>query len=188
MSKWKKFKGRWKDCSLCSLCNERFRIVLYRGTIPCDVLFVGEAPGESEDNLGRPFVGPAGKLLNKQVEEALRSSGKHEVLSTGFTNLVCCIPRVDGRKIGEPEKNCIKACATRLEEQFLICNPRLVVAVGDLSNKWINLLQNKLLTGNRFEELVHITHPAAILRAELVRQNLMDRKVVVALENHFRDL
>lgn len=61
---------RWKDCGGCSLCDRRTRVVLYRGKVPCDVLFVGEAPGESEDVVGVPFVGPAGKLLDSMIQDA----------------------------------------------------------------------------------------------------------------------
>lgn len=61
---------RWKDCEGCSLRDRRTRVVLYRGKIPCDVLFIGEAPGESEDVVGVPFVGPAGKLLDAMIQEA----------------------------------------------------------------------------------------------------------------------
>jgi uracil-DNA glycosylase len=63
-------------------------VVLCRGRLPCDVLFVGEAPGVSEDVLGRPFVGPAGKLLDTIVERAL--DGQYDC---AMTNLVACIPK-----------------------------------------------------------------------------------------------
>lgn len=47
--------NRWKDCELCSLCEGRKRVVLSRGTVPADVLFIGEAPWVSEDTIGKPF-------------------------------------------------------------------------------------------------------------------------------------
>jgi len=173
---WKRFKAKWENCAGCELCNVRKNIVLARGKIPCDVLFVGEAPGASEDAIGLPFIGPAGKLLDEQIKEALENSGRTE-LRIAFTNLVCCIPKENGTKTGEPNKEHIDACSERLTEFMVLCDPRLIVAVGDLSKKWL---------GDKSE--VHITHPAAILRAEIVRQALMRQRVVVTLENAFREI
>lgn len=178
LSPWKQFKLKWQNCSQCKLCQVRKNIVLARGNVPCDVLFIGEAPGASEDALGKPFIGPAGKLLDQQVEEAARNSGMD--LTFCFTNLVCCIPKEGGVKIGEPDKECITACDQRLCEFIKLCNPRLIVCVGDLAEKW---------AGWEFDgTITKITHPAAILRAEVVRQSLMYTKCVVILENAFRDL
>lgn len=174
---WSGFKQKWSECSACPLCKTRRNLVLARGKIPCDVLFIGEAPGPSEDDIGAPFVGPAGKLLDKQIKEALENAGNEE-LRICFTNLVCCIPRsAPGQKFKEPSKESIEACAPRLDEFMCLAKADLTVAVGDLANKHLRELAD-----------VNITHPAAILRAEIVRQELMYTKVVVILENAFRDL
>jgi DNA polymerase len=182
LSPWGRFVARWENCSQCPLHEVRRHIVLARGRIPCDVLFVGEAPGSSEDVLGVPFVGPAGKLLDRQIAEALENSGKQE-LRIAFTNLVCCIPKEGkgGSKTGEPSKESIEACDTRLTEMIELCQPRIIVCVGDLSAKWLK---------DVFPDItkISITHPAAILRAEIVRQSLMDQRVVVVIESAFRDL
>lgn len=61
---------RWKSCQRCALGRTRDKIVLAKGRLPCDVLFVGEAPGESEDVIGLPFVGPAGRLLDEMIRDA----------------------------------------------------------------------------------------------------------------------
>lgn len=62
---------RWGGGCGAGICSTARHVVLARGKVPCDVLFVGEAPGESEDALGSPFVGPAGKLLDRVVAKAL---------------------------------------------------------------------------------------------------------------------
>lgn len=115
----------WRGCTACSLSVQRSRVVLYRGQVPCDVLFVGEAPGESEDVVGTPFIGPAGKLLDAMIRGSFgrwtfcpvcRKAGRIEKqfdtdsgvvcdrghggvegspLRVGFTNLVGCIPKGD---------------------------------------------------------------------------------------------
>ena len=64
MTRYSLFVEKWKDCRDCYLCETRNRIVFARGTIPADVLFLGEAPGESENVTGVPFDGPAGNLLD----------------------------------------------------------------------------------------------------------------------------
>ena len=70
MTPYIKHREKWKDCTRCLLHEHRRKIVLCRGKIPADVLFVGEAPGESEDVLGSPFVGPAAQLLDSLIEQA----------------------------------------------------------------------------------------------------------------------
>jgi uracil-DNA glycosylase len=89
--------NRWGDCQQCELHRVRHKVVLARGRVPCDVLFIGEAPGASEDVLGLPFVGPAGHMLDYIIE---RSIGEHNELRkekglpglrVAMTNLVCCM-------------------------------------------------------------------------------------------------
>jgi DNA polymerase len=152
--------------------------VLCRGSIPCDVLLIGEAPGASEDVIGQPFVGPAGHLLDEQVENVMKNLDFPEI-SFCFTNLVCCIPKVHGRKITEPMEEHVDSCQQRRLEFIQLCQPKIIVSVGDLAYKYLE--RDEL-------ETVKITHPAAILRAEVVRQGLMYQKVVVTLENAIRDL
>jgi DNA polymerase len=157
-----------------------------RGKIPCDVLFIGEAPGASEDVIGQPFIGPAGKLLDQQIAEAQANAKTN--LRLCFTNLVCCIPKKDGRKIGEPDKECIKACNPRLLEFISLARPTLIVCVGDLADKYVGETEGLLDTMGRAPRFTEITHPAAILRAEVVRKPLMNQRVVVTLENEFREM
>src|SRR4051812_28157858 len=100
MTTWLQHVQRWKDCQRCPLGQQRGRICLtrackagdqpgaYGGRLPCDVLFIGEAPGSSEDALGLPFVGPAGDLLDQIKQRALPPE-----TSCAFTNLVACYPR-----------------------------------------------------------------------------------------------
>lgn len=151
MTTWVEHVNHWKDCVKCPLGQQRFRICLARGTVPCDVLFVGEAPGASEDAIGEPFVGPAGNLLDQIVEKALAPEVRR-----AFTNLVCCFPReAKARGDNEPEREEILACAPRLVEFANIAQPRLVVCVGDLAEHYVK----RVYGGPR----VHIVHPAFIL-------------------------
>lgn len=149
-------------------------MVLFRGrNIPCDVLYIGEAPGTSEDIIGRPFVGPAGKLLDSMIKAV---GGDYKA---GFTNLVACIPKDEsGNKVKKPPKNAIKECSTRLCQIVDICDPDILVCVGKLSSKW-----TKLIIGSEDRyDYVDITHPAAILRMSYVQRGLEVQTVVVNLQ------
>ena len=75
---WQAFAERWKDCRSCRLCEQRDKIVLARGTIPCDILMVGEAPGLSENSRGLPFDGPAGHRLDQIVAKVVADMEQQE--------------------------------------------------------------------------------------------------------------
>lgn len=174
MTPYQQHKRYWSGCERCCLCEHRKKVVLCRGRLPCDVLFIGEAPGMSEDVIGRPFVGPAGKLLDAIAEEALGDR------SRAFTNLVACIPK-DGElvKTGEPPKESIEACAPRLLELIEMANPKLFVAVGVLAGKWLPKIYKELPV----DRTIQIVHPAAILRAEPVQQGILVQRAIVSLSN-----
>lgn len=202
MSKWTDHIARWKDCARCGLCEGRSHVVLARGNVPCDILFIGEAPGESEDSLGRPFIGPAGKLLDRIIDRAVAGAihpgtfdenGDNVAIKWAFTNLVACIPRdEDGRKTTEPDEAAIKACAPRLREFVRLCRPQLIVRVGKLAAKGVHgqadFSDDRVnyslpwIPNNKFLQFVDITHPAAILRANVTQQDLMVQRCVVDLK------
>lgn len=187
---WKQHKQNWSNCQECKLCERRTNVVLFRGSIPCDTLFVGEAPGGSEDLLGKPFSGPAGDLLDNIIKSAMREAGfEHGIgVRLGFTNLTACIPLDDeNNKIGEPDKESILACAERLRETYRLCRPKQVVMVGTLSAKWIP----KIIDADDLpdeENRLSITHPAAILRAAVQNRALEFQKCVVKLAGLFETL
>jgi len=145
-------------------------VVLARGRVPADILFVGEAPGASEDVVGSPFVGPAGRLLDHIV--GLSLDGQHDYT---MTNLVCCIPKDLGNAKGEPPKEAILACRTRLLDFIDICEPRLLVTVGLMAQKHAPVVEDVNRTG--------IIHPAAILRIDASQQSLAIKRCVVAIED-----
>jgi len=180
MTPYQKHRKRWNDCDKCSLCGQRSRVVLARGKVPAPVLFCGEAPGASEDILGRPFVGPAGKLLDRII--AMGLDGQHDYC---LTNLVACIPREEGGEKGEPSKSAIEACTDRLVEMVELCRPRVVICVGALAAKWCGSPKRVgiLFSRKKKPELVSIVHPAAILRMGVAQQGLAIQRCVVALED-----
>lgn len=178
------FVEKWKSCDLCVLHKTRNRIVLGRGSIPCDVLFCAEAPGLSEDVIGQPMVGPAGHLLDTIIERAMEYSEDGMPRWTyALTNLVCCLP-IDpetGAKAVEPEEEHVQACSERLKEFIAICNPKLIVCVGRLARDYAEPGMKHSLDLGYDGPRIDILHPAAILRMNVAGQGLAIQKCVVQI-------
>jgi uracil-DNA glycosylase family 4 len=191
--------NKWAGGCGAEICDRARTKCFCRGDLPCDILFVGEAPGESENVLAKPFVGPAGKLLDDMIRRASLPS-----LRIAFTNLVLCIPRGDdGKKAGEPSLEDIRACAPRLVEFVGIAKPKLIVCVGSLARDHLDsrMLGNvwksrpraageKRKPESPFREIprVHITHPAAILRGKTAQQSLQIRTCIVTIQNSVEEV
>lgn len=195
---WADHVARWRDCHRCPLGDQRSSIVLARGTVPCDVVFIGEAPGVSEDAIGLPFVGPAGELLDNDYEnkpgiiqralatrlvwsDAKKSNVWVVDVTYALINLVACFPR-EAKLFGnnEPTPDEIRACRPRLTEFVNIARPRLVVRVGKLATAWADYT-----SGMKYLDIVH---PAAILRMPLAQRQMAAQKSVVVLRSAVADM
>lgn len=166
---------RWAGCTGCFLHEHRNKVVLARGKLPCDVLFVGEAPGKTEDILGSPFVGPAGKLLDQIIERAVPKGVRY-----ALTNLIACIPLDDNlEKITEPPIEAVEACTPRLLEIIEIASPKLVVCVGTEARDWLDQKYSRCIPCK--VPMVSVLHPAYILRANFVQQGLLAQKCIVTV-------
>lgn len=160
---YKEHRAKWNNCQNCNLCETRKHVVLGRGQLPCDVLFVGEAPGASEDVHGQPFYGPAGQLLDKIIANAL----KGRKVALAFTNVVACLPMgEDGQKRDEPEIESIEACRERLTEFVVLAKPRAIVLVGKLSEKYTPMATERIEREANTPTVIwkKIIHPSAILK------------------------
>lgn len=198
IDRYRRHMEDWKGCQGCPLHVGRKRMVFARGTIPCDLAVVGEAPGESENVLGRPFVGPAGKLLDVILGEALEGfsvpslSGGTRPLTYCLTNLVCCIPREeDGGKSGEPPEQSVIACSGRLQEMLQICQPRLIVLAGALARTYLTpgkfSIRLPYMQDSRLRGVVSIYHPAHILRMNIAYRGLAIQKATVQIRTAIED-
>ncbi|MFB0543241.1 MAG: uracil-DNA glycosylase family protein [Candidatus Bathyarchaeia archaeon] len=119
---------RVEECRRCPLYASRRRAVVGEGSLDALVMFVGEAPGYYEDLKGRPFVGAAGKVLDRLLDEiGLR---REEVY---ITNIVKSRPP----KNRDPQEGEIEACSSYLDEQLEIIKPRVVAPLGRFSTKYI---------------------------------------------------
>jgi DNA polymerase len=109
------------ECTKCELHKSRKNAVPGEGPADAKIMFVGEGPGQNEEELGRPFVGAAGKLLTELLESIGLS--RSEVF---ITNIVKCRP--PGNRA--PRKPEIEACNPYLMSQIRLIKPRIVCAVG----------------------------------------------------------
>lgn len=177
---YQRHKLEWKDCTRCLLHEGRSNVVLLRGKVPCQALFIGEAPGASEDVLGRPFVGPAGALLDHILQHTVELHG----VTYALTNLVGCIPLgEDGNKTKEPPEEAIEACSPRLIDIVQLCKPEMIISVGQLAHKYVLKLK---LAGLEIR-LGKITHPAAILRTDISQRGLVIQQCIVDINNLIDD-
>lgn len=172
---WLEHVEKWKDCQRCPLGQQRFRICLARGCVPATVLFVGEAPGMSEDVSGLPFVGPAGELLDNIISRALPKG-----LPIAFINLVGCYPRVAKETDNhQPERGEILECRPRVVEFVNIAKPKLIVRVGSLVHQYLNF--------DTSVPLVDIDHPAYILRMPPAQKPGAVQRSIVRVRNAYED-
>lgn len=171
----------WKDGCGSEFCDGAKK-VLWRGDIPCDILFIGEAPGKSENSAGIPFHpgAPAGKLLVHIVKRSVPPTYK-----VGYTNIVSCIPRDPDStdKLTEPSIEQISSCKPRLEEIISIANPRLIIAVGQAAKA---TLERGYTVSVKIPEnctVVHIHHPAFILRQTTAFQGLEVQRCCITIKD-----
>lgn len=196
MTPYQRHVNKWKHCDKCFYSSTRTQVVLARGQLPCDILFVGEAPGVSEDVLGQPFKGPAGKLLDRIIGSALDSSGTLDDAGSprrwriAFTNIIACIPvdPITGAKATEPDWDCVVECGPRLEQIVEIAQPQLIVNVGKLAKDRMEPGTKQSIKSASGIPQVNITHPAAILRAQYAARGLMIQRCVVTIRNAAEEL
>lgn len=180
---------KWINCERCDLCHRRKRVVFYRGRIPCDFLFVGEAPGVNENTVGLPFVGPAGVKLDEIVADIIgpvndyRNSKGQRPATVGFTNLLGCIPLEEGSKtkVQSPPKESVKACSPKLTEMIKISRPKLIVCCGKDPEKYLTQGMKQSITIPEDCAVCKIDHPAYILRKSLAEQSYLVRRAVVTV-------
>lgn len=153
-NRYRRHKEKWHDCQRCLLYEARSRVCIGRGRLPCDCLFIGEAPGQVENVRGEPFVGPAGRLLDSWIAEV-------DVKFTwAVTNMVGCAPfdRIQPGELNQPTGLEIAACLPRLNELVRIANPRVVVLLGRVATKHF-----KYPIGF-YTPILDLIHPAHTLR------------------------
>ena len=161
-------------CKKCALCNGRTNVVFSDGIENAKLMIIGEGPGENEDLQGLPFVGRAGKLLDKIFESVGLNRKEHLYIC----NIVKCRPP-DNRAPLPEEAN---ACMEYLEAQIKYVNPKIIVLAGAVAVKGILKMKEVKITKMRGQwidggavgqlpllkerQLMPIFHPSYLLRHE----------------------
>ena len=149
------------SCTKCELYRSRNKVVFGGGNFKSRIMFIGEAPGSNEDLTGLPFVGRAGKLLDKALHLAVLS--RQDMF---ITNILKCRPPNNRN----PNRKEIEACSTWLNYQIDLINPILIVLAGGVATKTLLKTDKGIskLRGRIFGALgrlvIPIYHPAYILR------------------------
>ena len=161
--------GRVRACVTCRLHATRTQAVPGYGPVEARIMAVGEAPGEKEDQQGRPFVGAAGRLLTELVE----SIGLTR-LDLYITNTVKCRP--PGNR--DPEADEVSACSHFLDEQIALLRPDVILILGRhaLNRLLPESVGISRLHGQRLfrDDRVYVPlyHPAAALYNGSLRETL----------------
>lgn len=184
---WKELVEEIRNCKKCRLHKNRRNTVPGEGSLNTKLIFIGEAPGVKEDEEGRPFVGAAGKLLTKLLEN--NGISREEVF---ITNVVKCRP--PGNR--EPYDDEIKACLPYLTRQIAMIKPKIIVTLGRVSTKILYSLAHIPFTSmsklhgsvrnvyiNGLEiKLIATYHPAAALYNPQLRTTLeKDFKLIITV-------
>jgi uracil-DNA glycosylase family 4 len=148
-------------CTKCRLSGGRTQVVYGTGNADADLMFIGEGPGYYEDKQGEPFVGAAGQLLNRMLEEiGVRRA------DVRITNVILCRP--PGNRDPMPDE--VETCTPWLREQIELVDPRVIVTLGNFATRFMldRPVSISRVRGQRFplegRTVIPTFHPAAILR------------------------
>ena len=173
-----------KKCKECSLNETCSKPVFGEGNFNARIMFIGEAPGRNEDELGRPFVGKAGKIFDEMLV-AIGISRNNVYIS----NILKCRPP----KNRNPSKIEIKKCSDYIDKQIEIISPDIIVPMGNYANNYIfnkfklkiekiSKIHGKIYSVNSYHKklkIIPIHHPAAAIYNKIIKNNLLkDFKII----------
>ncbi len=161
METWESLEARCRACTRCALAKSRTNCVFGTGSKTAQLMFVGEAPGQKEDESGIPFVGAAGKLLDKYLEAV--GIEREQVY---IANILKCRPPENRDPLPEEQDACIEY----LREQVRLISPKIIVCLGRISA--MRLIKPDYKITKEHGTFVHkngftltaVYHPAALLR------------------------
>ena len=167
---WNQLESRCQDCRSCPLGKTRTNLVFGVGSREADLMFVGEAPGQAEDEQGIPFVGAAGKLLDRYLY-AVGISRE----SVYIANILKCRPPHNRDPLPEEED----ACIGYLREQVKLIRPKIIVCLGRISA--MRLIRPDFRITREHGQFVRkggilmtaVYHPAALLRDGNKKEEMM---------------
>jgi uracil-DNA glycosylase len=166
-----KIDAKIKKCTLCRLHESRTNAVPGTGRIEdLQLMLVGEGPGRSEDQAGKPFVGAAGRVLDSMLKEA--GLERNEIY---ITNIVKCRPPENRKPLDDEVETCT---SHYLENQIELLHPSLICTLGATALEYFtgetNMAKNhgKLLRSKKGLAIFSTYHPAAVFRSRSLKELL----------------
>jgi DNA polymerase len=183
----KKLREAAAGCTACPLHETGTQTVFGEGSTKARVVFVGEQPGDQEDLQGKPFVGPAGKLLDKALEDA--GIDRSAVYVTNVVKHFKWQARGKRRIHQKPNWSEIAACRPWLEAELEVIEPRVLVCLGATAAQAllgrdfrVSRQRGELVDSDLAENVLATVHPSSILRADEGTRELEFRELVRDLE------
>jgi uracil-DNA glycosylase len=159
-----------RGCHGCELYKRATQTVFGRGPATARLMLVGEVPGDQEDLQGKPFVGPAGRILDEGLEAV--GLARDQVYMTNAVKHFKWEPRGKRRLHGKPSAREITACRPWLEAEIEVVHPRTIVCLGataaqTLLGRAFRLTHHlgQLIPSSWAENVIATYHPSSILRA-----------------------
>ena len=181
ISEYESLVNKIKTCVQCDLCKTRTNAVPGQGSLTSKIMFVGEAPGAREDEVGLPFVGAAGNVLSGMLE--LIGLSRQEVY---IANIIKCRPPNNR----DPSPHEIDQCWKYLDKQIDLINPDLIVTLG--RHSFGNFFPGELISQARGtprnwngRTIFPVYHPAATLHNPRLKPILEEdfRKMKMLISN-----
>ncbi len=168
-SSWSQLREAARDCTACHLYKSATQTVFGEGPKRAPIMLVGEQPGDYEDVAGKPFVGPAGKILDRALAEA--GINRDEVYVTNAVKHFKWEPRGKRRIHQKPNAREIAACRPWLEAELRLVKPKLLVCLGSTAGQAffgasfrVTRERGKVLSSKLAPKVVATVHPSALLR------------------------
>ena len=158
------------NCQGCDLYKRATQTVFGEGPTKADIMFVGEQPGDQEDRTGQPFVGPAGRLLDRCLIAA--GIDREAAYVTNVVKHFKWIPRGKRRLHGKPNAREIEACKPWLEAEIAVIKPKVLVCLGATAAQAllgrsfrVSRERGRPIPSTLAPHLLATVHPSALLRA-----------------------
>src|SRR3989440_8454938 len=168
-SSWSQLREAARDCTACHLYKSATQTVFGEGPKRTPIMLVGEQPGDYEDVAGKPFVGPAGKIMNRALEEA--GIDRKKVYVTNSVKHFKWEPRGNRRIHQKPNSREVAACRPWLEAEWRLVKPKLLVVLGATAGQAIfgpsfrvTRERGKVLSSQFAPKVVATVHPSSLLR------------------------
>jgi uracil-DNA glycosylase family protein len=168
-SSWSQLREASRKCTACHLYKRATQTVFGEGPKAAPIMLVGEQPGDYEDVAGKPFVGPAGKIMDRALEEA--GIDRKKVYVTNAVKHFKWEPRGKRRIHQKPNSREIAACRPWLEAELRLVKPKLVVLLGATAGQAIfgpsfrvTRERGKLLSSKFAPKVMATVHPSSLLR------------------------